>query len=316
MYISSAFKYQHEWWRYLIGLLVIFIFSQLGSLPFLVAATLKVTEEGGSFDDLSDTDKLMTILNSNTTLFLMLLSFAVGLLGIYLIVKYLHRQPMKALTTTRKRVDWGRFFFGFLLITVFTLVATGIDFYLNPDNYEVQFNLKPFLVLLFIVIIFIPLQTSFEEYLFRGYLMQGIGVLVKNKWFPLLSTSLIFGLMHFANPEVDKLGSVIMVYYIGTGLFLGIITLMDDGLELALGFHAGNNAIAALLVTADWTVFTTNSVLKDLSEPTAGFDILIPIFVIYPIFLFVMAKRYKWNNWKEKLFGSVEKPIEKALTEN
>lgn len=316
MYISSAFKYQHEWWRYLIGLLVIFIFSQLGSLPFLVAAALKVTEEGGSFDDLSDTDKLMTILSSNTTLFLMLLSFAVGLLGIYLIVKYLHRQPMKALTTTRKRVDWGRFFFGFLLITVFTLVATGIDFYLNPDNYEVQFNLKPFLVLLFIVIIFIPLQTSFEEYLFRGYLMQGIGVLVKNKWFPLLSTSLIFGLMHFANPEVDKLGSVIMVYYIGTGLFLGIITLMDDGLELALGFHAGNNAIAALLVTADWTVFTTNSVLKDLSEPTAGFDILIPIFVIYPIFLFVMAKRYKWNNWKVKLFGSVEKPIEKALTEN
>src|SRR5690606_3983154 len=316
MYISSAFKYQHEWWRYLIGLLVIFIFSQLGSLPFLVAAALKVTEEGGSFDDLSDTDKLMTILSSNTSLFLMLLSFAVGLLGIYLIVEYLHRQPMKALTTTRKRVDWGRFFFGFLLITVFTLVATGVDFYLNPDNYEVQFNLKPFLVLLFIVIIFIPLQTSFEEYLFRGYLMQGIGVLVKNKWFPLLSTSLIFGLMHFANPEVDKLGSVIMVYYIGTGLFLGIITLMDDGLELALGFHAGNNAIAALLVTADWTVFTTNSVLKDLSEPTAGFDILIPIFVIYPIFLFVMAKRYKWNNWKEKLFGSVEKPIEKALTEN
>jgi hypothetical protein len=30
------------------------------------------------------------------------------------------------------------------------------------------------------------------------------------------------------------------VYYIGTGLFLGILTLMDEGMELALGFHANN----------------------------------------------------------------------------
>jgi hypothetical protein len=32
------------------------------------------------------------------------------------------------------------------------------------------------------------------------------------------------------------------VYYIGTGLFLGI-TLMDEGMELALGFHAANNLV-------------------------------------------------------------------------
>jgi hypothetical protein len=32
------------------------------------------------------------------------------------------------------------------------------------------------------------------------------------------------------------------VYYIGTGLFLGILTLMDE-MELALGFHAANNLV-------------------------------------------------------------------------
>ena len=37
---------------------------------------------------------------------------------------------------------------------------------------------------------------------------------------------------------------------------------MDDGLELAIGFHAANNLIAALLVTADWTVFQTESILN------------------------------------------------------
>ena len=37
---------------------------------------------------------------------------------------------------------------------------------------------------------------------------------------------------------------------------------MDEGLELALGFHAANNLCGALLLTADWTAFQTNSILK------------------------------------------------------
>ena len=139
--------------------------------------------------------------------------------------------------------------------------------------------------------------------------MQGLGTLVKNRWLPLIVTSVVFGGLHFFNPEVGKLGNIIMVYYIGTGFLLGIMTLMDDGLELALGFHAGNNLITALLVTADWTAFQTNSILKDISDPSAGLDILIPVFVVYPIFLLIMAKKYKWTNWGAKLFGKVEEPI-------
>ena len=37
---------------------------------------------------------------------------------------------------------------------------------------------------------------------------------------------------------------------------------MDEGLELALGFHAANNLIAVLLLTADWTAFQTHSILR------------------------------------------------------
>ncbi|MCB0468017.1 MAG: CPBP family intramembrane metalloprotease, partial [Aequorivita sp.] len=209
---------------------------------------------------------------------------------------------------SRKKIDWGRVFFGFALIAITTTVVTGLDYYNNPEDYVLQFNLVPFVILAIIAIIMIPLQTSFEEYLFRGYLMQGIGVLAKNKWLPLLITSVVFGGLHLANPEVDKLGNVIMIFYIGTGFFLGIMTLMDEGMELALGFHAGNNLIAALLVTADWTVFKTNSVLKDISEPSAGFDVIAPVLILYPILLLIMAWRYKWTDWGGKLFGKVEEP--------
>jgi membrane protease YdiL (CAAX protease family) len=317
MYLAQAFNYLHQGWRYAVGAVVVFLVSQLGAIPFIIAATLKIASEGGDLSVLEDESKLMTVLDSNLTLFLMLLSFVFGLIALYLIVRYFHKQPFKTLTTSRKKTDWGRVWFGFGLIAISTIILTLVDYYSNPEDYILQFQLVPFLILVLIVVVMIPLQTSFEEYLFRGYLMQGIGVASRNKWVPLLVTSFIFGGLHFLNPEVEKIGYIIMVFYIGTGLFLAIITLMDEGLELALGFHAGNNMVAALLVTADWTVFQTNSIFKDISEPSAGFDVIAPVLIVYPIFLGIMAWRYKWHNWKEKLLGSVEPParIETEHTE-
>jgi membrane protease YdiL (CAAX protease family) len=168
-----------------------------------------------------------------------------------------------------------------------------------------NFKLVPFLILVAVGSVLIPIQTSTEEYVFRGYLMQGFANLSLNKWFPLLMTSLIFGSMHVFNPEVTKMGYIIMIYYIGTGLFLGVITLMDEGMELALGFHAANNLVGALLVTSDWTVFQTHSVFIDLSEPSAGLDVILPVVVVYPILLFIFTKKYNWSNWKEKLTGKI-----------
>lgn len=309
MYIEQVFKSLHDWWRYLVGIIIIIFASQIGSIPLVVAVAIKTFTSGGGLDSLQDTNSMLTVLDSNLTLFLMLLSFAIGLLGVYFVARFLHKQPFIELTTSRKKTDWGRVFFGFGLIAVLTIVLTGLDYYSNPEDYVVQFDLVPFIILAIIAIIMVPLQTSFEEYLFRGYLMQGIGVLAKNRWLPLIVTSVVFGGLHMANPEVDKLGSVILVYYIGTGFLLGIMTLMDEGMELALGFHAGNNLIAALLVTADWTVFKTNSILKDISEPTAGLDVIAPVLIIYPIFLLIMARRYNWTDWKGKLFGKIEEPI-------
>jgi len=302
MYIAQAFKYQSDFWRYIIGSIVVIAAHTLAQVPFVIALFIK---DKSVMQNLN-VNTMMTTLDSNLTLFLLMLPFAVGMVALYFIVKYLHAQPFKTVTTTRKKTDWSRIMFAFLLWGVITAIFTFIDYYSNPQDYEWNFNLIPFLILLVIAVVMVPIQTSLEEYLFRGYLMQGFGSLFKNKWAPLLLTSLIFGGLHIANPEVDKIGYVIMVFYIGTGLFLGILTLMDEGMELALGFHAANNLIAALLVTADWTAFQTNSILKDISDPSAGWDILIPVLVVYPILLFILAKKYKWSDWKNKLFGKIK----------
>lgn len=306
MYIAQAFKSLHDWWRYLIGLVLVIIAVTIGQVPFTIAVMYQAHQNGENILGMDETN-MMSVLEPNLNLFLLLLSFAIGLLGLFIIVRTLHKQSIKSLTTSRKKVDWKRIWFAFFFWGIISSSLILVDYYSNPENYLYNFELNRFLILAAIAIVFVPLQTSFEEYLFRGYLMQGIGIIVKNRWAPLLITSVVFGVLHIANPEVEKLGYTIMIYYIGTGLFLGVLTLMDEGMELALGFHAANNLFTALLVTANWTAFQTHSVLKDVAEPELGFiDLTLPVFIIFPILLIVFSKVYKWDNWKEKLTGRVE----------
>ena len=289
-----------EFWRYIVGSLIIIGFSLMGQGPMFLAWILMLGDKVGT----KTQSELMQLYDSNITLVLIMLSFVFALIGIFVTVKRLHKQTVKVIVTARNKIDWSRFAFAFVLFGAFVVISTCTSYYSDPESYEWNFKLVPFVILVIFSLFLIPIQTGVEELVFRGYLMQGFAKLANNRLFALLMTSLIFGGLHIANPEVQELGYITMVYYIATGLFLGIITLMDDGIELAMGFHAANNLFTALLVTADWTALQTHSVLKDISEPSVGIEILVPVLVVFPILLFIFSKRYKWSNWDQKLLGA------------
>jgi len=303
MFIEQSIRPENKFWKYIVGLIMVVVASAIGQVPLLIAVIYKSMQDGNGMpmNELA----LMKTLDSNTTLFLLLLASAFAILGLHIVLKTIHKQSFLSVVTSRKKTDWKRIFFSFTLWAVFSIVTVLATYIASPEDFVINFKVVPFLLLLIISIIMVPIQTSSEELIFRGYLMQGIGGLVHNRWLPLLLTSAIFGLLHIANPEVAEMGYIIMVYYIGTGLILGIMTLMDEGLELALGFHAANNLVGALLVTADWSVFQTHAIFRDISEPSAGVDIILPVVIVYPVLLFIFSKKYNWSDWKEKLTGTI-----------
>lgn len=302
MFIEQGISKDNPFWKYIVGSLIIIVAAFIGQLPLLFVILGKAINGGGIP---SSNEEMLKYLEPNLSLFLIMISFVFAIGGVYLAVKYLHKQTFLSVTTARPKVDWNRILFSFSIWALFTVITTFAYVYYEPESFVWNFKPMQFAILCVITVVLIPFQTSTEEYIFRGYLMQGFGNLAKNKWFPLVMTSVIFGGMHIANPEVSKLGYIIMVYYIGTGLFLGIITLMDDGMELALGFHAANNLVSALLISSDWSALQTHSLYKDVSDPSAGFDVLLPIFIVFPIMLLIFSKKYKWTDWKEKLTGKI-----------
>ena len=307
-YIEQAYKGKNEWWRYLLAIITIFLGWQfLGVIPLFMAAYNHSDDLGelirsseNAFGDLG--------INSNLYLFVMLLTFVFGLLFLLFSVKKIHLRSIRSLITSRDKVDWKRVIFGFSMWFLLSLFSLVLDYVISPEHYVYNFKPEPFLILVVITFVFMPLQTSFEELLFRGYLMQGIGVWFKNAAVPFLFTSIVFGLMHGFNPEVEKLGYIILVYYIATGFLFGIITLMDDGSELALGMHAANNIVASIFVTVNWSAFQTDALFVDISEPSLSVYMFVPVFIIYPIVIIYLSRKYEWSDWKHKLFGRISQP--------
>lgn len=308
-YIQQAYKGNTKWFHWVFTILLVFLGWQvIGVLPLMGLAIMN-SANIAEFTRAAEGNFMNLGIDNNLFLFFMILTFIFGLISLFIGVKYIHQRSFTSLVTSRKSIDWKRFWFGFITWGIIASIVIFIGIKLSPENYVWNFKPIPFYTLLAVSFLFLPFQTSLEELLFRGYFMQGLGILAKNRWLPLMLTSVIFGLLHSANPEVEKLGYISMVFYIGTGLFYGVITLMDEGTELSLGLHAINNIVAAFFVTTNWTVFRTDALYVDTSEPSVGWEMFFPVLVLYPIILIIFSKKYGWKNWLEKLTGKIEEPV-------
>ena len=285
-----------NFWYYILGSFILILFSTIGQLPMIPFLPSELPSP-----DADPMDIFKTI-PSNLRLFLLLLSFLFVLPGIWLVVKKLHDLPIMSVLSSRKKIDLERVLYSFMTWGTVVSAFIFLEYSLNPENYVFNFKVKEFLILAVIAILFIPIQTSVEEIVFRGYLMQGFGHWLNSRFMALFLTSTVFGSLHLANPEITALGYEFVILYITVGFVLGIMTLMDDGLELALGFHAANNLIAALLLTADWTVFQTESILIDISEPSLGITDWITLLLFSLFFLLYLQGNIHGQTGKKNYF--------------
>ena len=174
-YLEQVKTKNNSFIGYLKGSLI-FVFSHfLGQIPL----SLYLIYQSPNFEDYLDHNELLSSLPSNTILFLILLPFVVTLPFLKIVINKIHKQSFTALFCSRNKVDFKRIIFSFLLWGGISILMILINYIVSPEDYEWNFKLIPFLVLFFIGIVLIPLQTSVEEFLFRGYLMQGFGMLNK-----------------------------------------------------------------------------------------------------------------------------------------
>jgi uncharacterized protein len=318
MFLQQAKKGKNNWWRWVLTILLTVAGYVVGQIPFSFVL-LSAKMGSGGLEDISELEEDIKTMNfeglgidPNFLLVLLLLMFVFAMIGLWIGVTKIHDRPFHTLATALEKVNWGKIFFSFSLWMLFSVLLETISYFMDPGNYVFNFKAATFFPLLLISLTLLPIQTSFEELFMRGYLMQGISCWSGVRWIPLLITSALFGLLHMMNPEVSEFGTgTMMTYYMGVGLFLGILTLMDDSLELALGVHAATNMFGALFVTFEESALQTPAIFR-LQEVEVTY--MIPIFFVASVlFTFVCAKKFNWSDWS-KVYGPVTHPSDTIAT--
>jgi uncharacterized protein len=296
-HLERALDHQNQWWKYLVLILVAFVGGQiLGSIPLFGVIAYNMAGSTGMppIDAEKLTDLTQYGISAHLGLLLLILPFIASLLLMLLLLKRLHQRTLAATINGTKRIRWGRVFFAAAVWAVLLAVGLGIFYAINPGNFQFRFQAASFIPLALISLLFIPFQSGFEEVLFRGYLAQGTAALTRSRWLAILIPSVLFALMHVANPEVAEFGFwLTMPQYFLMGAALGVISTLDDGIELAIGAHAANNIFASTIVTYKASALKTPALFNQLLiDPVQETWTMLLICVI---FIAILAYKYKWN---------------------
>src|SRR6185437_14353068 len=84
-----------------------------------------------------------------------------------------------------------------------------------------------------------------EELVFRGYLTQALGRVVRSRLLIAAAVGLAFGLLH-----LSKYGSLTVLYFFGISLVFSLVSLRDERLELVIGGHTAMNLFAFVVASA------------------------------------------------------------------
>ena len=298
-HLESTFTGKNSFWRYILMFAAILIVANtLGAIPLFLSLFLKSGSDPAVFSQIAANPNDFSILglSQNIGLIIMLSPFIAGLIAFVILVKPLNNRTLRMTINGTGKIRWDRFFISAAVWLI--LSALYLFFYLkfDPANFTINNKTTSLIILSVISVLLIPFQAALEEVLFRGYLMQGFAAIFRNRWFPLIMTSVLFGLLHAVNPEVKEYGFFTMMpQYIVFGLIFGIITILDDGIEAAMGAHAINNIFLCIMLTTESSALQTSALYKQYNiHPWAEFAALI---ITGIVFILILKMIFRWDKF-------------------
>ena len=162
---------RNGWWRWGFGFIgIILIWQGIGAIPWLVACQYLRGAQTLNFS----CDGVMISGDSLVPDFVLsFYPFIIGIIGVWLAVKLLHRKDLTPVVTGRASFDYNRtvcaIFIGLILHSGWFLV--GVAVFQGEIRFQAP-NFWEYLTFFLFAIVLVPYQAGFEEVFFRGYIFS------------------------------------------------------------------------------------------------------------------------------------------------
>jgi uncharacterized protein len=234
----------YEWWKPVVGIVLaltgMIVVAPLVLLPVLAAGV--ALEDGPFWQNFQNAATLKSV--TPAALFYLNLVLGSMILLTWFIMRVVHRMRPRWLASVVPKLRW-KFLFVCLGLAVVALVAQILVGALVPTGAgegDLTGKLNDFTAssaaIAVVVLLTTPLQAAGEEYLFRGYLLQAVGSMFRNRWVAIVATATLFALAHGAQ------NFPLFFDRFAFGLIAGWLVTRTGGLEAGIALHILNNFLA------------------------------------------------------------------------
>lgn len=238
-FLDYARRGLNDGWRYVVGMILGPVIGLILGFDFLVPATLNHWLPDDIETQLTQVKDPLIFFPTTAVI------FGLFLIGYGVTVMVMHQKsPLDPVGGW----SWKGFVTGAFLWLAYLGICTAVDFALSPSGFRPS-PTPPGLNLLMVVIAALAVQTFAEEYVFRGYLTQGLLLGLKNPYVAALACGLAFGALHIPNGWPQAASAVVF------GVGLSLIAIRTGSLAFGSGLHLVNNAYGALVVVSEQDVF-------------------------------------------------------------
>ncbi len=183
-----------------------------------------------------------------------LLTFAGVWLGVWLAMRFLHREKLGRLFGNSGRISRSGFAKGFLAILIAGIPTEIVLYLMQPVMERGSIAFSSWLLFLPLVAVLALVQTSSEEVLFRGYLTRGLAHRFRSPWIWALLPSLLFTLMHWNNEASPAMNTALLFSIAGFTAMVMALVYATGNLGAAMGAHLGNNLSGFALIAHESTL--------------------------------------------------------------
>ena len=281
-YHQLARTRRHRWWRPPLGTLLL-VTVWLAGMTFVMAAFATAALVLG-----------MDLFVGPTRFFANPVMNVAVLLGVivvagpaaWLAAWTVQRRPAGTLSSVIGRIRWRWLLscFGVAIpLVILTLVAT----YLMPPSGSAAdgsgsagdwVGWERFLIAVAVLVALVPLQSTAEEYIFRGWIIQTVGAYVRIPWFGIGAGAVLFALAHGLG---TTWGFVDLLLF---SVVTGWLAVRTGGIEPGIALHTTNNLLAFLLSAA----FGSLGVIQTAAQ--ASWTLLAVDIVVLPLYAWLLTR--------------------------